>query len=34
MEQRYGAVLDVIRDRFRVTEFATRFSLSRLAVHA
>jgi hypothetical protein len=34
MKQCYGAVLGVIRDRFKVTEFATRFSLNRLTVHS
>jgi transposase len=34
MEQRYDAVLGVIRDGFTVTEAATKFGVSRQAVHA
>ncbi len=34
MEQRYDAVLGVIRDGFTVTEVATKFGVSRQAVHA
>jgi hypothetical protein len=34
MEQCYVAMLGVIPDRFKVTDFATRFSLNRLAVHS
>ena len=33
MEQRYDAVLGVIRDGFTVTEVATKFGVSRQAVH-
>lgn len=34
MEQRYDAVLGVLRDGFSVTEVATKFGVSRQAVHA
>jgi transposase InsO family protein len=34
MEQRYDAVLGVIRDGFTVTEVATKFGVSRQSVHA
>lgn len=34
MEQRYDAVLGVIRDGFSVTEVATKFGVSRQSVHA
>src|ERR1017187_9947873 len=34
MEQRYDAVLGVIRDGFTVTEVASKFGVSRQAVHA
>lgn len=33
VDQRYQAVLAVIRDRVPVTEVATRFGVSRQAVH-
>ena len=33
MEQRYDAVLCVIRDGFNVTEAAAKFSVSRQSVH-
>jgi hypothetical protein len=33
MEQRYDAVLGVIRDGFTVTEAAVKFGVSRQAVH-
>ena len=34
MEQRYGAVLGVIRDGFMVTEVAQKFGVSRQSVHS
>ncbi len=34
MEQRYDAVLGVIRDGFSVTEVARKFGVSRQSVHA
>ncbi len=34
MEQRYDAVLGVIRDGFSVTEVARRFGVSRQSVHS
>lgn len=34
MEQRYDAVLGVLRDGFSVTEVATKFGVSRQSVHA
>jgi predicted DNA-binding protein YlxM (UPF0122 family) len=33
MEQRYDAVLGVIRDGFSVTEVAQKFGVSRQSVH-
>jgi transposase-like protein len=34
MEQRYDAVLGVVRDGFSVTELARKFGLSRQRVHS
>jgi transposase-like protein len=34
MEQRYDAVLGVLRDGFSVTEVARKFNVSRQSVHA
>ena len=34
MEQRYDAVLGVIRDGFTVTEVAQKFGVSRQSVHS